>query len=172
MVLGAMSPLFILLTVRGIAFIPDCVLIGLCGLLVAGPLVLIWLRVRYVKGQGITQEHMVGELEDQRGHLLTYLLATLLPFYRQEIILTRDAVSMGLALGIIGLLFWRLNLYYANILLLLFRYHIFTVQPPASDNPFSGRDTWILITRRKRPLPGKHITVYPISDAVCLAKED
>lgn len=113
-----------------------------------------------------------GTSEDHRSHVLAYLFAILLPFYRQELESTRDLAAMGVALVFIVFLFWRLNLHYMNIIFVLFSYRIFTISSPQDGNPHTGREPFVLITRRRNVPPGEHIVAYRLSDTVYLERKD
>ena len=111
-------------------------------------------------------------VEDNRHQVLVYLFATLLPFYREEIGSFRDLAAMAIALAFIVFLFWRLNLYYLNVLLAVFDYHIYTVGPSADDNPYSGKERFILITKRRHLSTGESVNAYRLSNSVFLERPE
>ena len=124
------------------------------------------LRVNTARSNSDKRTLTVGIGEDQRAHVLVYLFAILLPFYREEIATHRDLAAMLVALAFIAFLFWHLNLHYINILFALFGYRVFTVSPPQDNNRYTGRESFILITRRGYLLPGDQLSAYRLSDSV------
>jgi len=168
MVLSSISPLFILWAIRGNKLIPDRYFIGFCGLMVVLPNVFLWLRIRIAKRQQDKRELVVGKAEDHRDHILVYLFAMLLPFYSEDLGSWRYLGSSFAALAFIVFLFWHLNLHYMNLLFAARGYRVFTVYPPADDNPITGKATHALITRRVSLASGERITAYRLSDTVYL----
>ncbi len=166
MVLSSLSPLFILWAVRGNDLIPDVYFIGACVLMALAPTAFLYWRIRVAQRENDKRELTIGASEDQRSHVLVYLFATLLPFYRQEFPTYRDLVAMILALAFIVFLFWRLNLHYMNVCFAIFGYRVFTVSPPRDENPNTGREPFILITCRRSLLPDDHLVAYRLSDSV------
>ena len=79
---------------------------------------------------------------------------------------------MLLALTFIVFLFWRLNLHYMNLFFALLNYRVFTVSPPKDNNPHTGREPFVLITRRQSLSPGDHCVAYRLSDTVYLESTD
>jgi len=100
-----------------------------------------------------------------------YLFATLLPFYREEIANYRDLLAMCAALGLIVFLFWRLNLHYLNLFFAIARYQVFTVSPPADENPYTGKESFVLITQRRQLREGEKFVAFRLSDAVYLERQ-
>jgi hypothetical protein len=119
-----------------------------------------------------TRELVVGTAEDHRDHLLVYLFAILLPFYAADLGTYRDLAAALAALGFIVFLFWHLNLHYMNLLFAVFSYRVFTVNPPADNNPHTGKVSQVLITRRTLVLPGERMVVYGLSDTVGMEVEE
>jgi hypothetical protein len=81
MVLGSVSPLFILWAVRGTSLIQDRYFVVMCSALVILPNCFLLLRLQRARKQRDTKEVIVGKAEDHRDHLLVYLFAMLLPIY-------------------------------------------------------------------------------------------
>ncbi len=168
MVLSSISPLFILWAIRGNALIPDRYFIAFCSLMVVVPNTFIWLRVRTARRLQERREIVVGTAEDHREHLLVYLFAMLLPFYAADLDTCRDLSAALAALGFIVFLFWHLNLHYMNLLFAVLGYRVFTVNPPADDNPLTGKSSHVLITRRVIVSSGERLVVYRLSDTVSM----
>ncbi len=166
MILSSISPLFVLWAIRGTSLIPDLYFIIFCTAMVILPNGFLGLRIRTARRLEETREITVGRAEDHRDHLLVYLFAMLLPFYEAVISTWRDFIAVLAALGFIVFLFFHLNLHYMNLLFAVRRYHVFTVYPPEDDNPLTGRDGQVLITRRTAMSPGEKLVAYRISDTV------
>ena len=166
MVLSSMSPLFILWAIRGNSILPDTWLIPICGMMIIIPNGALWLRWRHLKTENVRYEVVIGGSEDHRVHLLAYLFTTLLPLYPLEITTDRDLIAMIVALVFIVFLFWHLNLHYMNLIFAIFGYRVFTVHPPLDDNPYTGKNSFVLISRRRILREGDRIITLPISDFV------
>ena len=170
MVLSSLAPLFVLLGIRGNSLIPDAYFIGICAVLIVLPISFLLLRIHTAKKNNDLRELTAGSSEDNRNHVLVYLFVTLLPFYRQEIASYRDLSAMLVALAFIVFLFWRLNLHYMNIFFAFCNYQVFTISPPEDNNPYSGREKFVLITRRPYLLSGDRFHAYRLSNTVYLEK--
>ena len=166
MVLSSLSPLFILWAIRGNSLIPDVWFTIACASMVVGPNFFLWYRFRTAKRNSDKRQLTVGSSEDHRSHVLVYLFATLLPFYREDLATYRDLVAALGALAFIVFLFWRLNLHYMNVLFALLGYRVFTVSSPQDENPYTGRDSLVLVTHRRSLLPDDKIFAYRLSDTV------
>jgi hypothetical protein len=166
MVLSSVSPLFIVWAIRGSPLIRDPYLASGCMVMVFVPYAFLWLRIRTARILNERRELNVGSADDHRDHLLIYLFAMLLPFYPVDLTSTRDLIAILVALGIVIFMFWRLNLHYLNLLFLLLDYRVFTILPPKDENPLSGTDAFILITRRTSIADGSRLNAYRLSDSV------
>jgi hypothetical protein len=168
MVLGSISPLFILWAFRGSKLICDQWLIPICLAMVVLPNFFLWWRLRTAQRLNEKRSLVIGRAEDHRDHLLVYLFAMLLPFYSQDIDTWRNLWSTLVALMFIVFLFWHLNLHYMNLFFALKRYHVFTVYAPADGNPLTGRTSFALVTRCVALTEGERISAYVLSDTVYL----
>ena len=166
MVLSSLSPLFILLAVRGNSLFPDIYFIGACAFMVIVPTTFLLWRIHTARRENDKRELTIGASEDHRSHVLVYLFATLLPFYREEVATYRDLMAIILALAFIVFLFWHLNLHYMNVIFAIFGYRVFTVSPPQDENPYTGREPFILITRRRNLSPNDLLVAHRLSDTV------
>ncbi len=172
MVLSSLSPLFILWAIRGNFLIPDLYFVGACILLALVPSIFLWWRVCIARRNNDRRELTAGTTGDNRGHVLVYLFAILLPFYREEIATYRDLVAMTVALAFIVFLFFHLNLHYMNIFFAFAGYQVFTVSPPQDNNPHTGRESFVLITHRQYLSPGDRFHAYRLSNTVYLEREE
>lgn len=159
------APLFVLWAVRG-DVVPDRWTISICGFFAVMPTFLLWWKMKIAR-KNEKRQIAVGDVVSYQGHVLTYLFATLLPFYRTDLSTERHAVAALLAFGMIVFLFWRLNLHYANIYFALRKYYVFSVALPVDDdNPISDRGTYVLITRRPHVYSGTYVKAYRLSTNV------
>ena len=168
MILSSLSPLFILWAARGTTVIPDIWFIPTCVALAVCPSFVLYWRIVRARGNRDKRQLAVGEHDDARKHLLVYLFATLLPFYRTNIVDDRDLAAMVLALGFIIFLLWHLRLYYINILFALLGYRTFTIYPPQGGSSYTGNEPIVLFSTRPRLREGEYIVAYRITDTVYL----
>ena len=166
MVLSSFSPLFILWAIRGCSLFPNLWFSSVCIFIALTPYVILGWRIRTAKINKQIFPRFVGVSEDQRSHLLVYLFAMLLPLYSSELETYRDFFAVLTALAFIIYLFWYLNLHYMNVLFAVRGYRVFSVSAPQDENPFSGKEPFVLITRRRYLTPGEKIDAYRISDTV------
>ena len=170
MVFSSLAPLFVLMAIRGNSLIPEAYFATVCLASAALPSVCLLLRVWMARKNNDVRQLKTGNTEDHRSHVLVYLFAMLLPFYREEIGTCRDLLAMCVALGLIVFLFWRLNLHYMNLIFAFGGYQVFTVSPPDDGNPHTGRESFVLITRRKQLSSDISLTAYRLSNTVYLEK--
>jgi hypothetical protein len=168
MVLSSISPLFVLWAIRGSSHIPDRFFVGFCAVMVVVPNAFLWLRFRAARKLEDKREITVGKADDHRDHILVYLFAMLLPFYSEAPGAWRDLGATVAALAFIVFLFWHLNLHYMNLIFAARGLRVFTVYPPADDNPLTGKTSHAVITRRVSLAPGDRLVAYRLSDTVYL----
>ncbi len=168
MVLSSISPLFILWAIRGNALVPDKYFLPLCTVMVIGPNLFLWARVKTAIQLQERRQVVVGKAEDHREHLLVYLFAMLLPFYTADFASGRDLCAVVAAIAFVVFLFWHLNLHYMNVVFAALGYRVFTVYPPEDGNPLSGRASHVLVTWRTNVMPGESIAAYRVSDTVSI----
>ena len=170
LVLSSISPLFILWAVKGVALLPDVYFVSACSFFAVIPSIVLLVRERVATKQKDVHPLQVGSVEDHRGHVLVYLFAMLLPFYRQVVDGWREFSALIVAVVFIVFLFWHLNFHYMNLLFAIRRYHVFTVYPPHQDNKYSSVDSYILITRRRNLQGVQSIVALRLSNTVYLEK--
>ncbi len=127
MVMVSFAPLLLLVAIRGNDVVADRWMWPVCALLILIPFAFLLLRTLFIWRSAASEEIVVGEAEDSRSHVLGYLFATMLPFYRSSIDQWRDLAALAVALIFILLLFWRLRWHYVNWLLLVLGYRVYTV---------------------------------------------
>lgn len=168
MVLSSMSPLFILWAIRGNKVLPGSWFIALCAGLVAIPNAVLWFRIKLAIKRNDRRTLVYGKSEDHRDHILVYLVAILLPFYSANLGTARELSAALLAVAFIVFLFWNMNMHYMNIAFAALGYRIFTVSPPTGENAISGRNNFVVITKRAMLVPDASIHAFRISDTVFL----
>ena len=165
-VLVSFAPLFLLMAIRGNEVINEIWMWSACAALIILPFGFLILRVLSVWRSKGTDPIHVGSVEDNRSHILAYLFATMLPFYRSSLDTWRDMIAISLALVFIVFLFWYLRLHYVNFILAVFDYRVFTIFPPDGGNRFSRRTPLVLITRRNHLVLGDQLFAKRLSDTV------
>jgi hypothetical protein len=166
MVLSSLSPLFILWAIRGSKLIPSTYFVSACMVMVIVPNTFLFLRLMVAKRRNDTREIFIGRAEDHRDHLLVYLFTLLLPFYTTSLTDWREFSATLVAVCFIVFLFWNLNLHYMNVLFAMLGYRIFTIYPPQDENPYTGDETLVLITRRAMISKDQRVVPYRLSNSV------
>lgn len=166
MVLSSFSPLFILWAIRGNSLFPAQYFIIGCAIMVLVPNLFLSLRLRIAQKNQDKRSIKIGAADDHRDHILVYLFAMLLPFYSEEFDTPQKLFATIVALAFILFLFWHLNLHYMNLAFALQGYRVFTVYPPADENPLTGKTPVVFITRRVSFAPNAEILAYRLSDTV------
>lgn len=127
--------------------------------------VLAWRIVATVRGQD-QSDLTLGQSNDNKSDIIIYVFSLLLPFYRQDFTEIRELISIAVALLVIIVIYWRLNLHYINLVCVAFGYQVFTVSPTDSRNRFSGKGHFILVTPRTFLVDGDSVTAYRVTDTV------
>lgn len=150
MVLANLAPLFLLWAVEGTPYVPDSILLTTCAAAVVLPHGILLLRVRAVRRAPDARPLVVEEATDNRYHLFAYLFAILMPFYRHEIVSLRSTVAAILALTVVILLFYRLDMVYVNVLLAALGYRIYGLMTrPDESSPHEDGEPVVLVSRRR-----------------------
>ena len=166
MVLGSFAPLFVLWAVKGTSLVKDRYFSAICIALAVLPNLFLWLRIKTAKKLNEKRQLAVGSAEDHRDHLVVYLFVMLLPLYPIDLNVGREMITAVVAVVFVWFLFWHLNLHYMNLLFALFGYRIFSVAPPSDENRYSGKISFVVITKRSVLVPGDRLTAYRLSDTV------
>ena len=166
LVLLSFAPLFLLLAIRGNGVLSEWWTWGICLTLIAVPLLMLSLRTLSVWQSGSVSTIRVGSAEESNSHILAYLFATMLPFYRSSLDTCRDMVAIAVALVLIVGLFWYLRLHYVNLLLLLLNYRVFTVHPPQDASPHARQTPCMVLTKRRYLKSGDDLKTKRISDTL------
>ncbi len=170
LVLGSLSPVFILWGIRGQSSVPGNWWELGCVAMFVLPNLVLWDRIATAKRRNDTQTVEVLTARDQREHLLTYLFAMLIPLYDANLGDARSVVAVGAALAFVVFLFWHMNLHYMNLLFAFWGYRIFTVElrGAAGAGASSHPETGILITKRHHIAAGTPVTGLALGGQVFL----
>lgn len=171
MVISSFSPLFALWILRGSSFNKWCIFEIICGLLILIPNLILLTRVIVSKKRDDTYTKTIGNATDNKEHLLIYLFAMLFPLYSVPIDNLRGLLSAIFALVIITLIFWYFNLHYINIIFAVFHYNVYTIYPPEKDDGISGKDLFIILSKRPRLDPYSNIVCLRLSNTVYIEKD-
>lgn len=171
MILSSISPLFVLLAIRGSSYFPDCYFEIICAVLVIVPNCFLWWRIRSAKINEGKNRRLIGKTDNDSYQIFIYLIAILLPFYRHDIATERELAAIIAALALIIVLFWRFNLHYLNLYFLIRGYRVFTVHPAEGAGPYSENDRWTLITYRSSLPIGDKPFVYRITNTVYMEEK-
>ena len=162
LVLACMSPLFILLAIRGISTVPFeyyfPILMGMAFV----PNIYLALRLKQAKRLNDRKIVRVFGATDNKEHLLTYIFAMLIPLYQASLGSTNDLLSAVCALLFIVFIFGHMELYYMNIWFAFFDYRILSIRPETAMDGFSVPH--VLITKRDHLPEGIEIQPLRITD--------
>lgn len=166
MIVSSLSPLFLLWAVRGIKPFPDQWLIPACCILVAGPNIVLFARIRIAKRRGDKRTISIKAADDPRDHLLVYLFAMLIPLIDANIGTLRDSAATIVALLLVIFLFWHLNLHYMNVLFAIFGYRVFTVRDD------DGTHVFVILSQRANLERGSTLQAYRLSNTVYIEMQE
>jgi hypothetical protein len=173
MVIGSLSPLFILWAIRGTAHVvPDEWWVSLCVACAIIPNLVLYLRWRIAHSRNDHRVIIVRSSKDQSEQLLVYLFAMLIPLFGVDLGGTRDIVAVGTAFAFIVFIFWHMNLHYVNIVFALFGYRVFTVEAAtsAARGVESPTRTVVVLSKRSTIAPSTEIDTIRLSDTVLVEK--
>jgi hypothetical protein len=166
MVLASFWPLFLLWAIRGSPIIEDQLLFLVCGGLIVIPNCLLGLRIWYAKWQKDTKGITIENHGNHQDHILIYLLAILLPVYSLPLDTWREIDVLIVALLLVIVIFWLLDLHYMNLFFTILGYRIYSVDPENHAGDTAQRDSFVVITRRTSLIEGQEISMYRISDSI------
>ena len=171
MVVGSLSPLFILWAIRGARVVPDIWWIALCLSCAVAPNLALLYRWRRAVTNNDHRVIIAQSAKDQSDHLLVYLFAMLIPLFGVDLGSLRDVLSVFAAFVFIVFIFWHMNLHYMNILFALAGYQVFTVQARTStQNEASASRTLVILSKRHAIPPETQIDGFRLSDSVLIEK--
>lgn len=162
LVLGCLSPLFILWAIRGIGVISFEIYFPLFMLLATMPSAYLAFRVWQAMRMNDRKRIVVHSVTDNREHLLIYIFAMLIPLYDANVTTTNDLFAVICALLFVIFIFGHMHLYYMNFWFAFFGYRVLTVKADPSKGDFSIQH--VLITRRDHLPENLEITPLRITD--------
>jgi hypothetical protein len=173
MVVGSLSPLFILWAIRGTHNIPDEWWVAFCIACATFPNLVLYLRWRIANSRNDHRIILARSARDQSEHLLVYLFAMLIPLFGVDLDSTRDELSVLVAFGFVVFIFWHMNLHYMNVLFALFGYRVFTVEAALSRTPGAENRTTtvVVLSKRHSIAPSTELDTIRLSDAVLVERE-
>ena len=171
MVMGSLSPLFVLWAIRGTREIPDKWWGSFCLACVIIPNLTLYWRWHIAHARNDHRVIIVLSARDQSEHLLVYLFAMLIPIFGVDLGGTRDIVAVLVAFAFIVFTFWHMNLHYMNVLFALFGYRVFTVEAATSATlGAKNSNTVVVLSKRPSIPPSTQIDTIRVSDTVLVEK--
>lgn len=167
LVWSSLSPLFILLAIRGNPLLQDLWLVTGCVAMFTLPNVYLGLMIWYHKRTGTKRSLYVVESDSRDKDIVSYLFAVLLPFYVVDLSTWRDAISSGAAFLLVFIMFVGLRLHYMNVLAVLWRRRIYAITVKAH----MGSDVtteFMLVTKNLQPKPNSRINGIVVGDSILL----
>jgi hypothetical protein len=173
MVLGSLSPLFILWAIRGAHGVSDKCWVTFCLMSAIVPNIVLYFRWRIARKNNDHRVIVVSAAKDQSEHLLVYLFAMLIPLFGVDLGGTRDTVAVLVAFFFIVFIFWHMNLHYMNIFFALLGYHVFTVEAATSATGMLTRSPRpvIVLSKRSAIPPASQVDTIRLSDTVLIEKD-
>lgn len=171
MVIGSLSPLFVLWAIRGAHEIPDECWVSFCVACVIIPNLALYWRWHVAHVRNDHRIIIVRSAKDQSEHLLVYLFAMLIPLFGVDLGGTRDTVAVLVAFAFIVFIFWHMHLHYMNVIFALFGYRVFTVQAATSARAEENSKSVVLLSKRLSIAPSTQIDTIRVSDTVLVEKE-
>ena len=166
MVIASFWPLFLLWAIRGSSIIEDWMLFIGCGALIVIPNLFVLARILFARHYSDIKMVTIENAEDHRDHILIYLIAILLPIYSFNPETWRDFTAVVVALGLMLIIFWLLNLHYMNLFFTILDYKIYTINPENLPNQTNRRERFVIITKLSPLINGEQISMYRISDTI------
>lgn len=160
MVLGSLTPFFLLLGIKGSKMIPSSLLWSICIGMMVLPNFILWIRILVAKKRKDKKTWTIERYTDNRDHLLVYLFTVLIPLYQSDLDSLNSLLSLLVVFLLIIFLFMHMNMHYINLLFALFGFRIMTVKMKESNAQI------IILTQREWFNTGEKIQVFRISNTV------
>lgn len=184
LVLSSMSPLFLLWAIRGPEMMPErrFLLWSIPGtkvmperpfLVICVALIVLpnaWLAVliaRAVRNK-IQRTIVVGDTDDHRQDIISYLFAMVLTFYAADLSDGRAVLATVAAFLIVVVLFTSLNFHYMNVVAAVLGYHCIQVHTAENGDTAASAPSFMVVVKKARLRPGSRFTGYIISPTVLL----
>lgn len=160
MVLGSLTPFFLLLGIKGSKIIPSSVLWFICIGMIFIPNFILWVRILVAKKQKDKKIWTIESYTDNRDHLLVYLFTVLIPLYQSDLDSFNSLLSLLVVFFLIIFLFMHMNMHYINILFALFGFRIMKLKTKESNSQI------ILLTQKELLNTDEIIQTFRISNTV------
>lgn len=160
MVIGSLTPFFLLLGIKGSNIIPNTVLWSICIGMIVLPNFILWIRILVAKKQNDKKTWTIESYTDNRDHLLVYLFTVLIPLYQSDLDSFNSLLSLLVVFLLIIFLFIHMNMHYINFLFALFGFRIMTLKTKESNAQI------VLLTQREWFNAGEIIQAFRISNTV------
>jgi hypothetical protein len=168
LVLACMSPLFILMAIKGVGIIPwEIYFPTFLGLAIVPNAVLV-IRILIAAKQNDRKQIQVSDYTDNREHLLTYIFAMLIPLFQTSAATEPDLYALLCAFIFVVYIFLHMELYYMNFFFAFFKYRVLSIKPDPASGFFSV--SHVLITRRTVFTPNQTITPLRLTDFLLFEK--
>ncbi len=173
MVIGCLSPVFLVWAIRGNNLLSDGVLWTMAGIAILGPALALGRRFNQVRKSdfgGNLQKLTVRRLTDRREHLLSYLFPVLLSFWAIDFTDRRELYAFAVVMLFTGIAFWHLQLIYVNLWQALFGYR--SVQVELQGAQQCSLRPIILLTKNHRLTEGQDVNAWRLTNNLYLEKRD
>lgn len=159
MLLSSMSPLFVLIGIKGLNnVISDMSLWVVIGLIIGIPHAILAFRLIRAKKSNDIFTVNVKNAVNNKEYLFTYLFTVLLPLYSVSISATRDIWAISAAICFVLFVLWNMNLHFINLMFALMGYRVFILEE---------YNAAILLTKRTKIVDSiQNINVYRLSNSV------
>ena len=174
MVLSSFAPLFVFWSLqkleRPITYLEHTLVTQTqwfwgCLTLAILPTLALCARYLFASKDNDTRTLTVVQCEDHSDHLLTYLIANLLPFYASQISTLRGFATVILAVAFVVFIMWRMNMHYINVFFALLRYKVYTITLDETE----GRKA-IFLSRRNYIAVNSTVKGVRLSDTVFIER--
>lgn len=167
-VIACMSPLFILMAIKGVGIVPweiyFPVFLGLSVL----PNAILILRIMVAAKQNDRKQIQVDQYTDNREHLLTYIFAMLIPIFQTSAATEADLYALLCTFIFVMYIFLHMELYYMNFFFAFFGYRVLSIKPDPASGAFSV--SHVLITKRTSFPPNQILTPLRLTDFLLFEK--
>lgn len=165
MLLSSLSPLFILMAIRGVQITNEKGLLVspketwlIAAAFVIIPFLVLKLRIGAAKKARDTYVVNVTSASQNKEYLFAYLFTVLLPLYSVSINSKNELWAIGCAIFFVLFVLWNMNMHFINIFFAFSGYRVFTLP----DN----NGSILLTTRQVIPSGLKDLRVHRISNSV------
>lgn len=167
LIFSNLSPVFILWAIRGVEFIPDTIFIPACLAVFLIPNIFLFWLLSCWNGKEHIKNITIESSTETNDHILTYLIAIILPLYGVEVESYRDLAALISAFIVMVFIFYHANLHYTNIILAILGYRIFE----GTTKNFDQELTRYTIISRESIVSGKKLAGLRLGgNVLCVRK--